>query len=56
MLGFMVFTTVSPSHLMKDRYMHERWMEWTGPELPPHAALEDGWKEKCHLQGPVLAA
>lgn len=41
-----------PSHLMKDRYTHEGWMEWKGPELPTHAALEDGWKEKCHLQGP----
>lgn len=45
-----------PSHSVKDRYVHESWTGWKGQEPPSHAALEDGWKEKCHLQGPFLPA
>lgn len=51
----MAFTRV-PGESVKDRYMHGRGADAKGQELPPRAALEAGWKEKCRLQGPLFSA
>lgn len=46
----------TPSDSGKERCMHGCWADGLGQELPPHAALEDAWKENAHLLDLLLLA